>query len=83
MFYRTIIELNKTLGPLVKKVCVKVKEIVEVTGLVGFPVFNQLSLYAIRNGRDFKTCFTVMNYGHGDIQLLTKFVTYCFSLQPG
>ena len=40
----------------------------------------------IRKGKDFKTFFTVMNYGHGDIQVahkIWKFVTDCFLLRSG
>ena len=40
---------------------------------------------SIRNGKDFKTFFTVMNYGHGDIQVahkICKFVTDCFHCSP-
>ena len=50
-------------------------------------LFDDLEVFGnIRNGQDFKTLFTVMNYGHGDIQVahkICKFVTDCFSLQPG
>ena len=50
-------------------------------------LFDDLKVFGnIRNGKDFKTFFTVMNYGHGDIQVahkICKFVTDCFSLQPG
>ena len=50
-------------------------------------LFDDLEVFGnIRNGKDFKTFFTVMNYGHGDIQVahkICKFVTDCFSLQPG
>ena len=50
-------------------------------------LFDDLEVLGnIRNDKDFKTFFTVMNYGHGDIQVAhktCKFVTDCFSLQPG
>ena len=51
------------------------------------PLFDDLEVFGnIRICKDFKTFFTVMNYGHGDIQVahkICKFVTDCFSLQPG
>ena len=50
-------------------------------------LFDDLEVFGyIRNGKDFKTFFIVMNYGYGDIQFahkICKFVTDCFLLQPG